>query len=207
MAAMAQSSLRLVVDVDAPDQTLIAGSFGSSLPLRHSDFLAHGLDPATGKKGTYVHANIVAKVMQGGADVSKQHRLWRRLRYWDIRNSNPGTFGGLNKATDCAKDWFDDNQGGGGFSDTPGTPAFSGPGMSGFQMLYEFVVFIDRHQAATTGAYFFLIFSVDRSSYEVIRSSVLPVSFGQWPAIEVSPKPWMIGKGMATRTSNQLPRP
>lgn len=204
---MAGSSLRLVVDVEAPDQSRFEGITGHGLPLRHSDFLAHGRDPATGQNGTYVHANVAAKVMQGGADVSGAHRLWRRLRYWDIRNSDPATFVGLVKATDCAKDWFNDNQGGGGFADAPGTPAFSGPGMSGFQMLYEFVVFIDGHQASTTGAYFFLIFNVDRSTYEVIRSDVLPVGFAQWREIEASQKPWLIGKRMATRTTTQLVRP
>jgi len=203
---MAQPSLQLVVDVNAPDQATGAGS-GSSMPLRHSDFLAHGIDPASGQKVTYVHANILARVMQGGTDVSRQHRLWRRARYWEIRNNNPGTFGGLTKATDCSQDWFDDNRGGSGLSDAPGQSVPSGRGMSGFQMLYEFVVFIDRHQASTTGGYFFLIFSIDRNSYEVIRSNVLPVSFGQWPGIQASPKPWMIGKGMVTQTSRQLPRP
>lgn len=204
---MAGSSLRLVVDVNARDQTLFAGITGHGLPLRHSDFLAHGHDPATGQKGTYVHANVVAKVMQGGADVSRQHRLWRRLRYWDIRTSNTATFGGLVKASDCAKDWFDDNQGGSGMSDAPGQPVTSGPAMSGFQMLYEFVVFIDKYQATTTGAYFFLIFSVDRASYEVIRSDALPVSFAQWREIETSQRPWLVGKDMATRTTKPQPRP
>ncbi len=204
---MAGASLRLVVDVEAPDQTCFAGITGHGLPLRHSAFLAHGRDPATGQNGAFVHANVAAKVMQGGTDVSHAHRLWRRLRYWDIRNSDPATFVNLVKATDCAKDWFNDNQGGGGLSDAPGTPAFSGRGMSGFQMLYEFVVFIDGHQASTTGAYFFLIFNVDRSTYEVIRSDVLPVGFAQWREIEASQKPWLIGKRMATRTTQQLARP
>jgi hypothetical protein len=204
---MAGSSLRLVVDVEAPDQTCFAGITGHGLPLRHSAFLAHGRDPATGENGTFIHANVAAKVMRGGTDVSHAHRLWRRLRYWDIHNSDPASFGGLLKAIDCAKDWFNDNLGGGGFSDAPGTPAFSGPGMSGFQMLYEFVVFIEDHQASTTGAYFFLIFSVDRLTYEVIRSDVLPVRFAQWPEIKDSKQPWLIDKGMATRTTQQLVRP
>jgi len=202
---MSGSGLSLVVDVNAPDQTLRAGFFGSSLPLRHSAFLAYGEDPTTGKPGAFVHANVVAKVMQGGRDVSAQHRLWRRLRYWEIRNSAPETFVNLTKA-ECSQDWFDDNRGGGGFRDSPGQ-TIDPRGLSGFQMLYEFVVFIDGHQARASGAYFFLIFSIGRKTYEVIRSSVLPVAFAQWPAIEASDKPWLVGKGMTTVTSSVLARP
>jgi hypothetical protein len=198
--------LSLVVDANAPDQTLRAGAFGSSFPSRHSAFLAHGVDPATGRPGAYVHANVAARVMRGGQDVSAQHCLWRRLRYWDIRNSAPETFVNLTKSVECSRDWFDDNLGGSGFLDTPGQ-VIDPRGLGGYQMLYEFVVFIDKHQASVPGAYFFLIFSVGRSTYEVIRSSMLTVPFSKWKAIETSDKPWLIGKGMTTTTSSVLARP
>lgn len=202
---MPPPQLRLVIDTNATDQTLLKGILGNSISGRHSAYMAHGKDRDTGQTGTYVHANVFAKVMLGNTDVSKDHRLWRYLRFWDVRSTNPATFGNLVKATDCAKDWFDDSQGvAGGYSDAPGLPME--PTWIA-KTLYEFAVFVDGHRDDVPGAYFFLIFDVSTTTYEVVRSDPLEIGLPQWAEMETSEKPWLIGRGIRTRTTKALRRP
>lgn len=202
---MAPPTLRLVVDPNAGDQTLVSGLVGRSLPRRHSGFLAHGLDPATGHQGAFLHANVAAKVMLGAADVSDRYRLWRRLRSWSVSGTDVTTFGNLTKANDLDRDWFDDNQGGSGMADAPGVPLLEN--QTAFAMLYEFVVFIDGYFTEAPGAYFFVIFRLTETTYEVVRSDLVSITIEQWGPIEDTAIPWLAGRKIRTRTTKPLRRP